>query len=396
MKRYGLTQKESEIACSRYLVGDDEWSVEKKKTGFETKKKKKVKTGFEMEPVETPEAKEKKAEKKRKITPAGAKAVKREPGRARPIKTTPMAFQMPLFQPWRAPKSEHRLQTKLEKVITAEQAFLTMEQLMKRAQYAVAIKKRDSDDYMFMINQIVRLCEEFKDVLEEDAGRPGSGRRMKSMPTFTYSPAGVMTGMKKKGGEEPTQWITTKTGKKVPITEPEGREKTEPVDVIGMLEKVWETRKETPTVAESRSEYRRRMGKKPQVKSMVERYLEHKEKLAELIPKKETMGEILKRLTPIVEKELKIGLDRPGGMKSILGKYKKGTILSEEEHAIATMGQETSISYKKYLFKEEERELNRLKRIPESEDPNIKQKVREQAGKITKLDKEIQKTKIKK
>lgn len=329
MKRYGLSQKESEIACSRYLIGDDEWSAKKpkeEKTGFETKKKKKVKTGFEMEPVETPEAKEKKAEKKRKITPAGAKAVKKEPGRGRPIKTTPRALQMPLFQPWRAPKSEHRLQTKLEKVITAEQAFLTMEQLMKRAQYAVAIKKRDSDDYMFMINQIVRLCEEFKDVLEEDAGRPGSGRRMKSMPTFTYSPAGVMTGMKKKGGEQPTQWITTKTGKRIPISEPEGKEKAggeEPVDIIGMLEKIWETRKETPTAAESRSEYRRRMGQKPEVKSMVERYLEHKERLAELAPKKETMGEILKRLTPIVKKELKTALDRPGGMKSILKKYKK-------------------------------------------------------------------------
>ena len=56
----------------------------------------------------------------------------------------PKTMQLPLFQPIRAPKSQHRLQIKMETPRTAEQKLLTMEQLEKRTEYAKSIKKRDA------------------------------------------------------------------------------------------------------------------------------------------------------------------------------------------------------------------------------------------------------------
>lgn len=142
--RFGISEELAKIVCSKYLTEDDEWEIEKKE---------KEKTGFEP-PEEIGKEKEKPIERVQ-MTPAGGKAVKKEAEKARPIATEPRAFQLPLFQPWRAPKSQHRLQTKLEKVQTAEQKFLTMEQLMKRTEYAIAIKKRDSGELEIVIPELL-------------------------------------------------------------------------------------------------------------------------------------------------------------------------------------------------------------------------------------------------
>jgi hypothetical protein len=145
--RFGISEELAKLVCSKYLTKDDEWEIkeeEKKKTGFEPPEKIK----------EEKEKKEKPTERVR-MTPAGGKAVRKEKEKARPIASEPRAFQLPLFQPWRAPKSQHRLQTKLEKLQTAEQKFLTMEQLMKRTEYAIAIKKRDSGDLEIVIPELV-------------------------------------------------------------------------------------------------------------------------------------------------------------------------------------------------------------------------------------------------
>lgn len=157
LKRFGISEELAKLVCGKYLVGDDEWAAEP--VTKPEKKKKKEETGFE---IKIPKEKKEKKEKKPTLTPAGGKAVKKEPGKARPITSEPRAFQLPLFQPWRSPKSEHRLQTKLEKVLTAEQKFLTLEQLMKRTEYAIGIKKRDSD-YLLLINQLVKLSENIED-----------------------------------------------------------------------------------------------------------------------------------------------------------------------------------------------------------------------------------------
>ena len=134
--RYGFTEAEAKIICGKIAVGDTDWEV--KKSNEEEPSK------WETEVTETePEVAIKR--RKKKTTAAGGKAVKSEVGKERPIHTEPKAMQMPLFQPWRAYKSEHRLQTKLEKIQTAEQKFLTMEQLLKRAEYALAIKKKDAN-----------------------------------------------------------------------------------------------------------------------------------------------------------------------------------------------------------------------------------------------------------
>lgn len=135
--RYGFTEEAAKITCGNVAIEDKDWEVEKR-----------VKEEEDPSKWETEVAEEEPDVKKRKTTPAGGKAVKREKGKERPVHTEPKAMQMPLYQPWRAYKSEHRLQTKLEKVQTAEQKFLTMEQLLKRAEYALAIKKKDAAPFM--------------------------------------------------------------------------------------------------------------------------------------------------------------------------------------------------------------------------------------------------------
>lgn len=50
-------------------------------------------------------------------------------------------------------KNLNRLQTKLEKVFTAEQKFLTAEQKSQRAQYAVTMKKADADEIAEIIGE---------------------------------------------------------------------------------------------------------------------------------------------------------------------------------------------------------------------------------------------------
>lgn len=134
---YGLTKEAAELTCGSIAIQDVNWEV-----------KKQVEEEEEPSAFETEVAEEETEVKKRKTTAAGGKAVKREKGKERPVHTEPRAMQMPLFQPWRAFKSEHRLQTKLEKIQTAEQKFLTMEQLLKRAEYALAIKKKDAEPFM--------------------------------------------------------------------------------------------------------------------------------------------------------------------------------------------------------------------------------------------------------
>ena len=52
-----------------------------------------------------------------------------------------------------APKTLHRLQTKLEKVFTAEQKFLTAEQRAQRAQYATTMKKQDAIEIADIIGE---------------------------------------------------------------------------------------------------------------------------------------------------------------------------------------------------------------------------------------------------
>lgn len=168
MARFGLSKKEQELACARYLT-DDEWEPE------ELEKPKVKKTGFEIEKPETPEKKEQKKSRLERLkslwkefTPAGGKgAGLGEMEKRRPIKSVPLAFQLPIFQPWRAIKSEHRLQTKMEKIITAEKSFLTQEQLLKRSQYAVTIKKRDSDQYIHSMGELLELCESIEDLKEK-------------------------------------------------------------------------------------------------------------------------------------------------------------------------------------------------------------------------------------
>lgn len=223
LKRFGLSQKLAEIACARYLVGDDEWSAEKKK---------KPKTGFEVEEEKPEEEKEKEKARAKKIqatwkerTAAGGKGAGLiEPEKTRPIVSGPLTAQMPLFQPWRSVKSQHRLQTKLEKLQTAEQKYLTQEQLEKRAQYALTIKKRDSGDLEITLPAII--LDDLEDAGRKPLGRSGSGRRMKQK------------------GEKQEQWITTKTGQAVKITEPEGKkgapqeQQPKPIDVMHLLGKI--------------------------------------------------------------------------------------------------------------------------------------------------------------
>ena len=127
--RYGFTEEAAKITCGNVAITDTDWEVKKKKI---------EKSGFEMEEEEEEE------EFGKRTTQAGEKTKPEK----RTIITEPKAMQMPLYQPWRSYKSEHRLQTKLEKVQTAEQKFLTMEQLLKRAEYALAIKKKDADPFM--------------------------------------------------------------------------------------------------------------------------------------------------------------------------------------------------------------------------------------------------------
>lgn len=169
LARYGLSETEQEIACARFLIGDDEWEVEARK---------KIKTGFEIKKPEKPKTPEQKKSLKGRLerlkalwseyTPAGGKgAGVEEPGKRRPVKTVPLSAQLPLYQPWRGLKSQHRLQTKLERIQTSEEKFLTHEQLQKRSQYAVAIKKRDSNDYIYTINELLELCENIEDLKEK-------------------------------------------------------------------------------------------------------------------------------------------------------------------------------------------------------------------------------------
>lgn len=132
---YGFTKEAAEITCGNIAIKDTEWEVEKK-----TEKSSSFETEITEEEEET-----KVKRRKPKTTPAGGKAVQKEKSKARTIHTAPKAMQLPLFQPWRAFKSQHRLQTKLEKIVTAEEKFLTMEQLLKRAEYALAIKKKDAN-----------------------------------------------------------------------------------------------------------------------------------------------------------------------------------------------------------------------------------------------------------
>lgn len=135
---YGFSEIEAKIICAKVAIGDTDWEIKKPEEEVST---------FETEV--TPEEREIKVKKRKpKTTAAGGKAVKKEKGKERSIHTAPKAMQMPLFQPWRAFKSEHRLQTKLEKIVTAEEKFLTMEQLLKRAEYALAIKKKDAEPFI--------------------------------------------------------------------------------------------------------------------------------------------------------------------------------------------------------------------------------------------------------
>ena len=140
LKSYGFSEIEAKIICSKIAIGDTDWEV-KKETEEEDPSK--------WETEKTPEEEEVKI-KERHTPPAGAKG-KKTRGNERPIRTEPKALQMPLYQPWRSYKSEHRLQTKLEKVQTAEQKFLTQEQLLKRAEYALAIKKKDADPFIVYV-----------------------------------------------------------------------------------------------------------------------------------------------------------------------------------------------------------------------------------------------------
>ena len=128
------------------------------------RERKKIKTGFE---IEKPKKEKSRLELLREITKAWTPAGGKKRRERRPVKTVPLAAQLPLYQPWRAPKSQHRLQTKLEKVLTSEQKFLTQEQLLKRSQYAVAIKKRDSNEYIYTINELLELCETIEDLKEK-------------------------------------------------------------------------------------------------------------------------------------------------------------------------------------------------------------------------------------
>lgn len=177
LMRFGFSKEVAAVACAQLSITDkDEWGVgetKNVKSGFETKSKKKKKTGFEPEeevPKELEVQKEKAVEEWKERTPAGGKgaAPKTELGKTREVHTDPKAFQLPLYQPWRSPKSQHRLQTKLEKLQTQEEKFLTMEQLFKRSEYATSIKKRDSGEMEITYTYPEEIWEKINKEIEND------------------------------------------------------------------------------------------------------------------------------------------------------------------------------------------------------------------------------------
>lgn len=224
-KRYGLSQEEAEIACARLSVTDDEWTVENA-----IKERIKEKTGFEVEELEEEDleiiAKRKKLMEQWKLwTPAGGKAAGvKEPEKRRPITTVPLPGQLPLFQPWRALKSQHRLQTKLEKLQTEEQKYLTSEQLQKRAEYAVSIKKRDSGELEIILPALI--IDEMKKIKDPTKGLkkdiPSKFGAIKG-----YTKAGdPIVGYFKTGSGKGAIPLVIREGKVVKATEVEGKAPT--------------------------------------------------------------------------------------------------------------------------------------------------------------------------
>lgn len=161
-KLLGLSKEQAEIICAQKYL--DAYNPKKMKTLSNSSPKemdKMSETKSEKTPDFSPKTKKmKKAEELEEMqrvaqetTPAGQKGAKPTIESLRKkIRTSPKSFQLPLFQPWRSPKSQHKLQTKLEKIQPAEKVgefALTMEQLLKRAEYAKSIKKKDSTIFTY-------------------------------------------------------------------------------------------------------------------------------------------------------------------------------------------------------------------------------------------------------
>lgn len=152
----GFNPNDARVICATKQINLDTVSVPQDfqiKTIYKQKHKPKKKVKAKVETLE--EKRKRKEKEKAKIEEIHARRLpeeKRKLGLPKAEAQTRTHFSpekrggqsLPLEVPMRPPKSQNKLQVKMEKVQTEEEKFKTQEELARRATYARVVKKRDA------------------------------------------------------------------------------------------------------------------------------------------------------------------------------------------------------------------------------------------------------------